>query len=53
MSASSNNLPAAPTQRLNNRSGPAIGLVEPDVTAIDVGLQNADEAFEMLHGMFA
>jgi hypothetical protein len=37
--------PVAPTQRLNNRSGPAIGLVEPDVAAIGVGLQNADEGF--------
>jgi len=43
----------APTQRLNDRTRPPIGLVEPVGAAIDAGLQNACEALQMPLGMFA
>ena len=43
----------ASTQRLNDRTRPPIGLAEPVVAAIGVGLQNACEALQMPLGMFA
>src|SRR5208337_4583201 len=43
----------APTQRLGDRTGPAIGEVEAAVAAIGVGLQNAGVGPQVMAGMFA
>jgi len=43
----------APAQRLDNRAGSSIRLVEPIVAAVSVGLKDADEALEMPLWMFA